>query len=225
VTRIVKAPDERRSELIAGARKLFYTRGFEKTAVSDIVAEVGVAKGTFYYYFDSKQTVLEAMVDEMVTEALGLLNQVTADETLGAAQKWTVAFEVLNRWKADQKADLLAVGRVLLRPANVRLLHKIRSVAAPLITAELAKIVRQGVSEGVFSPDFVEEAAEICFAIMEVVSNGLREMLLQPERYEDPLPLAHRKVAAAQRAIELVLSASPGSLPIISPGTLEVWFN
>jgi len=222
--RTVKSPDERRNELIACASRLFYTQGYEKTAVSDIVAEVGVAKGTFYYYFDSKQAVLEAMVDELVTEAIGLLGRVTEDETLDAPRKWTVAFQVLNRWKADQKDDMVAMGRVLLRPANVRLLHKIRSSAAPQVTAELAKIVRQGVAEGVFAPVYVEEAADICFGIMDVLSNGMREMLLEPERFEGSLDLARRKVAAAQRAIELVLGAAEGALPIISADTLERWF-
>jgi hypothetical protein len=47
MTRIVKAPDERRSELIATAQQLFYTKGYERTSVSDIVKAVGVAQGTF----------------------------------------------------------------------------------------------------------------------------------------------------------------------------------
>ena len=57
MTRIVKAPDVRRSELIACAQRLFYSMGYENTSVSDIVNEVGVAKGTFYYYFKSKQAI------------------------------------------------------------------------------------------------------------------------------------------------------------------------
>jgi len=57
MTRIVKAPDVRRSELIACAQRLFYSKGYENTSVSDIVNEVGVAKGTFYYYFKSKQAI------------------------------------------------------------------------------------------------------------------------------------------------------------------------
>ncbi|MCK4977088.1 MAG: helix-turn-helix transcriptional regulator [Anaerolineales bacterium] len=37
---------------------MFYTRGFENTSISDIVNKVGVAEGTFYYYFDSKLAIL-----------------------------------------------------------------------------------------------------------------------------------------------------------------------
>ena len=71
--RIVKDPDERRGELIACAQKLFYSKGYESTSVRDIVDEAGVAKGTFYYYFESKQAVLEAMIDELVAYSVALM--------------------------------------------------------------------------------------------------------------------------------------------------------
>ena len=52
------ARDERRAQLLAAARKLFVSDGYAKTPVSAIVAEVGVAQGTFYLYFKTKQDVL-----------------------------------------------------------------------------------------------------------------------------------------------------------------------
>ena len=58
--RIVKSPDERRSELITAAQQPFYTKCHERTTVSDIVKAVGIAQGTFYYYFGSKQAILES---------------------------------------------------------------------------------------------------------------------------------------------------------------------
>ena len=81
MARVVKAPDVRRSELIACAQQLFFTNGYEKTSVSDIIAEVGVAKGTFYYYFDSKQAILEAMIDELLDQSMAILQEIVADET------------------------------------------------------------------------------------------------------------------------------------------------
>ena len=88
MTRIVKAPDERRSELIAMAQHLFYTKGYECTSVSDIVEAVGVAQGTFYYYFDSKTAVLEAVVAELNAQERAFLQEIAADEKLTAISKW-----------------------------------------------------------------------------------------------------------------------------------------
>jgi len=66
--RISKSPDERRSELVAAAQQLFHTKGYERTSVGDIVKAVGVAQGTFYYYFGSKQAILEALVAELTAQ-------------------------------------------------------------------------------------------------------------------------------------------------------------
>ncbi len=81
MARIVKTPDERCSDLTATARILFYTRGFENTSISDIVNKVGVAEGTFYYYFSSKQAILEAVVEELIAHSLVLVQPIITDHT------------------------------------------------------------------------------------------------------------------------------------------------
>lgn len=223
--RIVKDPDERRRELIAAAQRLFYTTGFENTSIGDIVETVGVAKGTFYYYFESKEAVLEAIVDELVAATLTILRTITADETLPADRKWVRVFEATNRWKVGQKQEMVAMARVMLRPENVRLFHKVRTAFVPVVTAELAKIIRQGVAEGIFCTDYVEETAAHCFAVMEVLSYDIRDLFLDPGRSEDPLALSLRKAAAAEQAIEQLLNAPRDSLPVISREVLEDWFR
>jgi Transcriptional regulator len=66
--RISKSPEERKAELITAARYLFDKDGVDKTRVSDIVQRVGVAQGVFYYYFSSKEKIVETVVDEVVAE-------------------------------------------------------------------------------------------------------------------------------------------------------------
>ena len=67
-TRVSKAPEERRAELIAAARQLFDKDGVDKTRVSDIVHSVGVAQGVFYYYFHSKDEMVEVVADQVIDE-------------------------------------------------------------------------------------------------------------------------------------------------------------
>ena len=63
--RIVKDPDVRRNEILDVAQKQFYQKGYEQTAIRDVIDEVGIAKGTFYYYFNSKLDLLDAMIERM----------------------------------------------------------------------------------------------------------------------------------------------------------------
>jgi AcrR family transcriptional regulator len=225
MTRIVKAPDERRSELIACAQKLFYSRGYESTSVRDIVDEVGVAKGTFYYYFDSKTGVLEAVVDELIAQAQAILEEIVADETLAAIPKWIQAFQVVGNWKIERKDEWIALLRLLQKDENVLLQYKMWMQATQVLSPELAKIIAQGVEEGVFETESIQDAVEIALAIARGVRDTIYDTLLNPNRYDDPAALAWRKITAVQTAIERVLGAPPGSLPIIDEQSLAAWFK
>ena len=225
MTRIVKSPDERRSELIAAAQQLFYTKGYERTSVSDIVKAVSVAQGTFYYYFDSKQAILEALVAELTAQYHVLFEAIVADETLNAMQKWTRAVQVSGDWKIERKDEMIALLRLLQKDENVLLQHKMRMQATQVLSPELAKIIAQGIEEGVFETAFVEESAEIVYSISRTFSDAFAGILLNPDNYDNPAALARRKIAAVQIAIERVLGATPGSLPLVDEQTLAAWFE
>jgi Bacterial regulatory proteins, tetR family len=64
--RRVRGRRERRSEILRAARKVFEERGFLDTRVADIVAAAGVAQGTFYSYFDSKEAVFAEVAQQVV---------------------------------------------------------------------------------------------------------------------------------------------------------------
>jgi AcrR family transcriptional regulator len=79
VARRRKGTEQRRGELLAAARKLLIRYGFAEVSVSRIVRDVGVAQGTFYYYFDSKEAVLDALVGDHVQEVAARLAEVASD--------------------------------------------------------------------------------------------------------------------------------------------------
>lgn len=62
--RQAKPPAERRREILAAALELFEAKGFDATAVQDIAATAGVAAGTVYLYFPSKEHVLLAIHED-----------------------------------------------------------------------------------------------------------------------------------------------------------------
>ena len=46
------------------ALELFYKKGYENTTIKDIIEEIGVSKGAFYHYFESKEDVIVAIAKE-----------------------------------------------------------------------------------------------------------------------------------------------------------------
>jgi AcrR family transcriptional regulator len=62
-----KSKAERKSELLHAARDVFVEKGFAAASVDDIVLRAGVARGTFYLYFQDKRAVFEALVDDFLS--------------------------------------------------------------------------------------------------------------------------------------------------------------
>ncbi len=58
--------EERRQQILSHARDVFAKRGYHAAKIDDIVAAAGVARGTFYLYFDDKRAIFEEIVDRTI---------------------------------------------------------------------------------------------------------------------------------------------------------------
>ena len=109
-TRISKAPEERRAELIAAARFLFDKDGVDKTRISDIVGRVGVAQGVFYYYFRSKDEIVEVVAEEIVAELKIDIHEVIHDRKADFFKKLAeliaLYFRLIDQFTGDDELVL-----------------------------------------------------------------------------------------------------------------------
>ncbi len=165
------------------------------------------------------------MVAELSEQGLKLYEAIVADKTLNAVQKWMQTAQVIGDWKIERKAELLALARMMQADENVLLQHKPGAQAGQVTTPKLAKIIAQGITEGVFETDYPEETAEIVHAISTAFSGTITGILLNPDGYDDPEALVRRKIEALQTATERVLGPAPDSLPIIDEQALCAWLE
>ena len=79
----MKKGEKRKQELLKIAYELFLSRGYENTSVDEIIAKAQIAKGTYYYYFPSKEQMLEDIIDMMIENeaeaARQILQRMAAD--------------------------------------------------------------------------------------------------------------------------------------------------
>jgi AcrR family transcriptional regulator len=216
---------ERRQELMAAAQHLFYAKGYENTSVNDIIKAAGVSKGAFYHHFDSKTAVLEAIVAHMMDQAVADLQKIIADETLTAILKWQKVVQLSNSWKLEKEAEIIEVGRILREDENILLHHKLRTEWHKESAPEIAKIINQGVAEGVFDVEHIPDTVAILLTVTSSFNDEVGELITNPDKFDDPAALALKKFAAMQTAVERLLGAPTGSIPIIDEITLIAWFD
>lgn len=223
MARIVKEYDVRRNEILDVAQQLFYQKGYEQTAIQDILGAVGIAKGTFYHYFDSKEALLAALVERMTEQVLQLVQPIVADPTLTACQKFEQLFAQAHQWKIEHKAVLLQLLSAFYQAENLRLRHTLVMAGAAQIVPVWARIIAQGVQEGVFVTAFAQETAEIVFKTLQSLSEELAMLILHPP--VDAVAILERKVLAYQQAIERLLGAEPGAFRLLDIELTKRWLE
>lgn len=205
MARIVKAPEERRAEIVDTAERLFREIGYAKCSVEMIIREIGVAKGTFYYYFKSKPDILQAIVDTTLDKIVEMAEGVADETSLSAMQKMEVLLG--NSHIGDDNS--IEVAEMLHLPEN-RELHELTNIQTVLrMSPILAHIVEQGTEEGVFNVERPLETIQFLFTGAQFLTDGGMFGFSVSE-------LRTRRLVM-QTIIEKALGAEPGSFQFMNP--------
>lgn len=225
MARIVKDPDVRRSEILDVAQKFFYQKGYEQTSVQDVISEIGIAKGTFYHYFNSKIDLLDAVVERMIDQTLQSLEPLVADEQLSAVEKFEQFFVDIADWKIEHKAFLLDFMDVLLKDENAILRHKVKVASVEKTVPLLTQIIKQGVADGSFNIEYPADIAEIVLNAGQSLSDTLVKIILTEADNDEALAIIERKATVYHCAIERILNAPSGSIKLFDMNQVEPWLK
>ena len=197
--RVVKDPQQRRNELIDIAEELFSKKGYDQTAISDIVRKANVAKGLFYYYFQSKDDVLNAIIMRFIDEAKFLMGTIVNNNDMNAIQKILSTYENLNKFRKKREGLVNYIHEEKNEVLHFRLENKI----SPIITQGLTKIIQQGIKEKLFHTKYPQEAA---LSILATEFTIFHEM----HKRKDPLKVKEQHMDAVFNIMERILGAKHG---------------
>jgi len=162
-----KDSEERKDEFINVAEKLFKENGIVDTTVNSIVKDMNVAKGLFYYYFNSKDDVINAISEKynaVFNEMMKMeMNQPTYEERLNHfVENCVHSFHALkDQLIGNGKADLST------------LINKSKMEARNVSTSGLAKIIEEGNKNGKLKIEKPKYFAEVMIAgIVTLVDEG-----------------------------------------------------
>lgn len=147
----MKKGEKRRQELLQIAYRMFLSQGYENTSVDQIIEAAGIAKGTFYYYFQSKEQMLEAVIGMMIEAEAEAARRVLASD-MPVAQK---IVGIVSSVRPSQEER--PIEDALNRPENVLLHDKLQRQLLEDILPLLSKAVEEGVRDGLFACDHIPE--------------------------------------------------------------------
>jgi AcrR family transcriptional regulator len=198
MARISKPPEERKHDLIDAAEQLFATKGYDQTAISDIVKEVNVAQGTFYYHFKSKADILEAVVNKSVLKMADKIRLIAERDDIDPAAKLNGFFDALVDFSSlnDELTNLVH------RESNLILHQKLARTTLSMLVPLLSRIIQDGVSQGVFD---VVNPVETSVLLLVAVGGLFHD----PDVLSDPEHIQRAKITVEQ-TITRVLGMKEG---------------
>ena len=159
-----KEAEERKKEILDAAEELFIAKGYDETSTSDILEKVGIARGTLYYHFKSKEEILDALIARIMQEA-----------------EWRVKAALSGKEDILHKIILFmgavkldsAIGKEITeyahKPQNALMHQKIQKALLTVMTPIVANMIKDGIADGSIKTDYPEETAEMILMLLPEV--------------------------------------------------------
>ncbi len=157
--------NNKKSDLILDSmQKLMLKKDTRSISVSEIAREAGIGKGSIYYYFKSKEEIVDAVIERSYSDAIRQAQELVQAPGLDALTKMEIIFRTcrdssieLSRQEAGSYMELQQSALLHQQYIMIRNLRPI-----------LADIIRQGNQEGTISCSSPDEVAEIVLIILTI---------------------------------------------------------
>lgn len=203
MARTPQDPQIRINEILDAADHLFFTKGYQATTISDIAKKMGVAQGMLYYYFKSKEAVLETLLNR---HAASLITEINNIISLSNSPSEKIALTVATALhKASYKDGLLL--DMLYDVQNLHLKVKLFRRLELALTPGLLEIVEKGISRQDFCVSYPPTAVDYIL----VITDFLCEALYQKTSAD----ILSFRLRMAEALIEKALGAQENTIHIL----------
>lgn len=200
--RVVKEAKERKNEILDVAERLFGAKGFDYTSTGDILNEVGIARGTLYYHFKSKEDILDAMIDRMTGRLVEKAAALLAKKEIPVLKRLTMMMTALNVNGSLGQEIMEQVHKPQNALMHQKMQERLLAGVNPLVTA----LIREGIAQGICKTEYPAEVAEMTL----LYSNTAFDTLAEHSKEE-----RERKINAFIYNLERLLGMERGSMEAV----------
>jgi AcrR family transcriptional regulator len=215
----------RRDAFLDVARRLIVTKGYEQMSIQDVLDELETSRGALYHYFDSKQDLLDGVVERFADDGMATIAPILADPSLPALRKLERALGGIARFKADQKELVLAIIEIWNSDGNALVRERLRRLTASRLTPILSLVIRQGIEEGVITSGSPDDSALVILYLIQGYQELASEHFLRRQAGTISFDAVLQSSRTFTEAFERILRIAPGSVTLADEATLRFWFG
>ncbi|MFF5996431.1 TetR/AcrR family transcriptional regulator [Lysinibacillus sp. KU-BSD001] len=173
-----KEAGERRNEILDAADELFGQKGFDGTSTNDILEKVGIARGTLYHHFKSKEDIMDALIERYSIRLLETAQKIAADKSIPVVDRIIRVVMSMNISGGSSQEIMEHIHR----PQNALMHQKIQRVVINGLTPILAEIIYEGIEQGLFNTPFPYECMEMVVTYANTIFDDDMVQMTNEER-------------------------------------------
>ncbi len=216
----MKKGDLRRNEVIETAEKLFYTNGYEKTSIQDILDTMHFSKGGFYHHFDSKLSLLEAICEQRTEEMCETSAAVAGKTYKHVTDRLNAILGSSALWKTGSESFVGLLIGVAYREDGALMREKMKNAQFRGMLPLIEKTIQDGCKSGEFYASDQKAAAELILRLYMQFTDDIAFLLAVEEDEAVMTDTMIRKLWVYRGAIERVLIAPLGSIVLFDADEL-----
>lgn len=198
----VKEADIRKNEILDAAAVLFAEKGFDDTSVTDIMDAVGIAKGTLYHHFKSKESIMDALIERQISALLSAAGKIAEDKSIPVKERMIRAILALH--VDTNQTEGKEMMQRLHKPQNALMHQKTKGIALQRVPPILSDIVKDGIAQELFNTDYPLESMEMALCYLDTMLDDDVFELTQEQR--------RTKILAFIYQLERLLGVKAGEL-------------
>lgn len=192
--------DDRKREILDVTRKLINEKGLNNTSTNDIARTVGISRGTLYHHFESKEAILDALVEQIGSDIYKRARNIAQDKSIPVMERMIQTVLSLN---VSRGSDHIILEH-LNSPNNILLHQKVQNEMMTTLPAILTIVIEDGMREGIFDTPYPYECMEMLVAYTSLAFDGADDKVSQEESL--------RKLQALIFNLERLLGVEEGGL-------------
>jgi len=174
--RIVKEANERKNEILDAAAALFAEKGFDHTSTNDILEAVGIAKGTLYHHFKSKEAIMDAIIERQSERMLTAARHAAEDHSIPVRERILRVILALKLEETEGTGGKEMIEH-LHKPQNALMHQKSKQIIIKEVPPILTIVIKDGIEQGLFDTPHPLECMELAVVYLTtVLDDGFIEL-------------------------------------------------